>query len=135
MHPHNAGYEPGNYWAVCDRCGVDHRIDKLKTTWDGLLVCEDDWETRHPQEFLRVTPDTIAPQGEIGLPPPDSFISVEYILPMPEVPDGTFNNGFIDPDPGPSPSLPSDIENDLIINLDEELLFTDSSDNNLDWGV
>jgi hypothetical protein len=54
---------------------------------------------------------------------------------MPEVPDGTFNNGFIDPDPGPSPSLPSNIENDLIINLDEELLFTDSSDNNLDWGV
>jgi hypothetical protein len=22
-------------------------------TWDGLFVCRDDWETRHPQDFVR----------------------------------------------------------------------------------
>ncbi len=134
MHPRNAGYQPGNYWTVCDRCGMDFRIDEMRTTWEGLLVCADDWEPRHPQEYVRAVADQVAPDGEVRPPPAqDTFIQVSYTITHPGIPDGTFNNGDIDPIiPQDQPS-PSDIENDLIANLDEDLLFTDASDNNLDW--
>jgi hypothetical protein len=93
MHPRNAGYEPGNYWAVCDRCGIDHRISEMKETWDGLLVCERDWEPRHPQEFIRAVADKVAPDGDIRPPPAqDTFIEVSYSVTQPGVPNSTFGN-------------------------------------------
>jgi len=48
------GYEPGNYWVICDRCGFKRRIKEAKSTWDNLLVCYPEcWEPRHPQDFVR----------------------------------------------------------------------------------
>lgn len=35
----------------------------MKTTWDGKKVCAKDFETRHPQELLRVPVDNMAPVG------------------------------------------------------------------------
>jgi len=46
-------YKPGNWLAICDRCGRQFLSGKLKLTWDGLRVDARCWEPRHPQEFLR----------------------------------------------------------------------------------
>lgn len=77
-HPANPGFQPGNYWAVCDRCGFDYRIKDLKMTWDGLLVCDKDWEPRQPQDFVRTVVDTIAPQGPVRPEPEAKSTNITY---------------------------------------------------------
>ena len=47
------GYRPGDFWRICDRCGFQKRASETFKTWDGLYVCEADFETRHPQDFVR----------------------------------------------------------------------------------
>lgn len=52
-------YTPGDWSAICDRCGVKFKASELYETWDGLRVCKinDCFETRHPQDFLRSVKD------------------------------------------------------------------------------
>lgn len=71
----NPGYQPGNHWAICDRCGFAYRNNELKSTWDGLVVCEDDWEPRHPQDLLRGRADKIAPDGHVRPEHEDTFVT------------------------------------------------------------
>ncbi len=59
------GYQPGNHWLTCDRCGCFVRSAAAKKTWDGYVVCPDDWEPRHPQDFVRSRNDRIAPEGYV----------------------------------------------------------------------
>lgn len=47
------GYVPGDFWRMCDRCGFKFRASQTFRTWDGLYVCNDDFETRHPQDFVK----------------------------------------------------------------------------------
>lgn len=37
-------YVPGAYWKECPVCGFDYLTTELKRRWDGLLVCEKDWD-------------------------------------------------------------------------------------------
>ncbi len=53
------GYIAGDHWRICDRCGFQVRSSQTSKTWDGLWVCEADFETRHPQDFVRGRKDTI----------------------------------------------------------------------------
>jgi hypothetical protein len=46
-------WRAGDYWRVCDVCGFDYRASETLKRWDGLIVCHDDWEPRHPQDFVR----------------------------------------------------------------------------------
>lgn len=55
----NPGYEPGNHWVQCDRCSASIRAEDAMITWDNLVVCPDDWEIRHPQDFVRGRYDDI----------------------------------------------------------------------------
>lgn len=50
-------YVKGNWKAVCDSCGFRFDASKLKKRWDGLMVCEMDYETRQPQDFVRAKVD------------------------------------------------------------------------------
>ena len=50
-------YIKGDYWMVCDRCGFNYRKSNMRETWDGLWVCEDDWEPRHPQLSVKAKQD------------------------------------------------------------------------------
>jgi hypothetical protein len=50
----------GNWNALCDSCGRKFKASQLKKRWDGLQVCADDWETRHPSDFLRVQREQIS---------------------------------------------------------------------------
>lgn len=54
-------FAPGLWNAICDRCGRKFKSSRLRATWDGLMVCERDWEPRHPQDFVRAVRDFIAP--------------------------------------------------------------------------
>lgn len=58
---YSAGWKPGRWSAICDRCGFRFHSDKLKKEWDGLMICHPCWETRHPQDFLKVPPERIVP--------------------------------------------------------------------------
>lgn len=48
-----SGYVAGDFWRICDRCGFKYRASQTQKTWDGLWVCRADFETRHPQDFVR----------------------------------------------------------------------------------
>ncbi len=50
-------YKAGQWNALCDVCGFKFKSSELKKRWDGLMVCEDDFEQDHPQKFLRVQED------------------------------------------------------------------------------
>lgn len=63
MKGRNPGYEPNNHWAICDVCGFAYRAKELRMSWDGLAVCEKDYEPRHPQDFVRGREDNTAPVG------------------------------------------------------------------------
>ena len=70
-------FETGSWNAICDVCGFKFKAAQLRERWDGLRVCEEDWETRHPQELIRpINEDTsvpwTSPEGE------DVFIGPDY---------------------------------------------------------
>jgi len=50
-------WESGLWNAICDRCGLKFKSNQLRLEWDGLRVCDDCWEPRHPQELTRPIPD------------------------------------------------------------------------------
>jgi hypothetical protein len=54
MRTKSGGRWPGTWAAICDRCGFRFPSDKLRKDWQGLMVCESDYEPRHEQDFLRV---------------------------------------------------------------------------------
>jgi hypothetical protein len=67
------GYFPGDWIVVCDVCGVELLASEAKHRWDGYIVCEKDFEHRHPMDFIRVKPEKIS--VPFSRPePPDQFI-------------------------------------------------------------
>lgn len=53
-------WKPHDFNAICDRCGKKFKGSELKKTWDGLMVCDSDWEPRHPQDFVRGVKDDMS---------------------------------------------------------------------------
>jgi hypothetical protein len=64
--------------AVCDVCGFVYRWDELMLRWDNLMVCEADYETRNPQDFVRAVPDG-KPLPWSRPPPEDVELVIDYI--------------------------------------------------------
>jgi hypothetical protein len=46
-------YHKGDFWRICDECGFKMRASQTRKRWDGLMVCDADFEERHPQDFVR----------------------------------------------------------------------------------
>lgn len=46
-----------DYNALCDVCGFKFKASQLIKRWDGLMVCEDDWEPRNILDFYRTRSD------------------------------------------------------------------------------
>jgi hypothetical protein len=66
-------YIHGDFWRICEVCGFKCRASETSKRWDGLIVCREDFETRHPQDFVRGRKDrqnVPDPRPE----PPDVFI-------------------------------------------------------------
>lgn len=51
----------GEWNVVCQRCGLKYKSSMLKKEWDGLMVCEQCWEPKHPQLMIKVPEEKIAP--------------------------------------------------------------------------
>lgn len=47
-------FKPGDWNAYCDVCGFKFKASQLRKRWDGHMVCEKDYEERHPQELIRM---------------------------------------------------------------------------------
>ena len=73
-HTRNPGYQPGNHWVVCQVCGFHLRSKEARRRWDGLIVCPEDWEARHPQDFVRAVEDYTAAEGLVSPPSEDEFV-------------------------------------------------------------
>ena len=72
-------YDNGDWIADCDVCGRKYKASALTERWDGLMCCDDDWEIRQPQDFVRGVPDTqIAPW--LRPEPADSFVPVTQAI-------------------------------------------------------
>lgn len=69
---------PGNWKVVCDVCGFWFPSGEVKHRWDGLIVCPEDWETRHPQTLYGYKAHTSVPDF-IRDEPEDTFI---FICPL-----------------------------------------------------
>jgi hypothetical protein len=50
MYPLNR-FKPYDYKRECDICGWDYLRSELHKTWDGKLVCKEDFEPKHPREY------------------------------------------------------------------------------------
>jgi len=64
-------YRKGDHRACCDICGQTFYASEMKMRWDNLFCCKEDWEIRHPQDFVRAIPDD--PRAEPARPPPADF--------------------------------------------------------------
>lgn len=78
--------------AICDVCGFKYKAWQLKERWDGQMVCHLDWETRHPQDLIKI------PKDDQSIPwarpePPDVFVDVTYHAATADdtIPSGNFN--------------------------------------------
>lgn len=50
----------GDYNAICDVCGRKFKFSRLRQKWDNTWACEQDWEPRQPQDYLRGIPDNMS---------------------------------------------------------------------------
>lgn len=102
-------WKSGEWNALCDECGFKFKSSDLRKRWDGLMVCPDDWETRHPQDFLRPITD------EYPLPwtrpdPGDTFLFVCTVVTSQGVADvGTADCARADMNFGYTTTTQSDI--------------------------
>ena len=46
-------YVHGDPNVICDRSGMKVRMSQTRKEWNGLRVRIEDWEPRHPQDFVR----------------------------------------------------------------------------------
>lgn len=46
-------YRPGDFWRICDVSGRKVRASETVRQWDGLIVHHSEFETRHPQDFVK----------------------------------------------------------------------------------
>lgn len=68
-------YIKGDWKAICDVCGREYKASYLRKRWDGLMCCNDDWEPRHPQDFVRGVTDIQVPPWTRP-EPSDNFIAL-----------------------------------------------------------
>jgi hypothetical protein len=81
---------PGNWNALCDSCGRKFKALDLQKRWDGLMVCREDWESRHPQDLLKVQREKIAVPFSRPYPAQDSYVP-DPTAPVNDETDATWN--------------------------------------------
>ena len=62
-------YIPHEWNVTCDVCSKKIKASESRLRWDGFLVCIDDYEIRHEQDFVKSKQDQI---------------TVPYTRPVPE---------------------------------------------------
>lgn len=59
----------GQWNVTCDVCSKKIKSGEAKHRWDGFIVCPDDYEMRHPQDFVRARQDKITVPFSRPIPP------------------------------------------------------------------
>jgi len=49
----------GEWNVTCDVCSKKIKAHEAKQRWDGFIVCPEDFEHRHPQDFVKAHTDKI----------------------------------------------------------------------------
>jgi hypothetical protein len=70
----------GNWNALCDSCGRKFKADQLRRRWDGMMVCSEDYELRHPSDFLRVQKERISVPWARPYPASDTYVTTDVIV-------------------------------------------------------
>lgn len=88
----------GSWNSICDVCGFKFKSYELRKRWDSKMVCDKDFEFRHPQDMIKI------PKDDQSIPwsrpeQLDTFITVNYVADTvgvqdEAVPIGTFDNGI-----------------------------------------
>lgn len=50
-------YVAGDYYLLCEVCGFKKRRSECRKRWDGAIVCQEDYEERHPLDLIQPRPD------------------------------------------------------------------------------
>lgn len=67
---------PGNWKVACHVCGFWFPSSEIKRRWDGVLVCDKDFETRHPQTLIKIRGESAVPSFVSKDADPDEFVQV-----------------------------------------------------------
>ena len=59
----------GEWNVTCDVCSKKIKSHEARKRWDGFIVCQDDYEIRQPQDFVKAQTDKI---------------TVPFVRPIPE---------------------------------------------------
>ena len=72
-------FHSGDWNIVCDICSKKIKASESRLRWDGFLVCRDDYEIRHEQDFVKSKLDQIT--VPYTRPVPEYvFTNIEYPL-------------------------------------------------------
>lgn len=71
-------YTSGDWNITCDVCSKKIKASTSKKRWDGFIVCADDYETRHPQDFVKAKTDKITVPFTRPIPTL-TFTAVNYL--------------------------------------------------------
>lgn len=63
----------GSHKFICDVCNLEYPSEEKHKRWDGKIVCSWDYETRHPQDFVRI------PKENTSIPDPRPPTDPVYI--------------------------------------------------------
>ena len=83
----------GEWNLICDVCSKKIKSGLAKQRWDGFIVCPEDFEFRHPQDFVRARQDKISVPFSRPIPN-EIFIAVNYNF---YVDDGYVDVNYITP--------------------------------------
>jgi hypothetical protein len=70
-------YRRGAYNCICDVCGFQFKSDEMRERYDGMFVCREDYEGKHPLEFTRFVNDNQTVPRHAPEPDP-IYIEVDY---------------------------------------------------------
>lgn len=100
---HGNRFVMGDWNAVCDGCGREFKASQLRKDWQGFMMCDRDWEPRHPQDFVRGAKLVTAPAWTRPEPAP-IYVNVSNPWVYPE--DAGWTTDPNRPIPTPAPTTP-----------------------------
>ena len=53
-------YKPGQWNFYCDVCSKKLKSGEAFHRWDGFIVCKEDYEIRHPMDFIKTRQEKIS---------------------------------------------------------------------------
>lgn len=87
-------YEKGSWNIIDDVSGQKIKASKVRLRWDGLYTTKENWEPRHPQEFLRARSDDTSVPYSRPLSA-DSFVVVNRAVGISVINQAVLNGSII----------------------------------------